>query len=123
MEKKINLIDVIIVFIILLACFTFTVTLIMNYSADDKSSVYQIIVSDDTAEIIKQGDILYDTSENKIGKVISIGSVGRQKTIDVKADRSVHFRIGEYIELRTQRIFLKGTVYSVKKTEEKINEE
>ncbi len=122
MDKKINILDVALVFLFLLVCLALTVSLIMYFSENEKIAVYRISVGDDTAEIIKPGDIVYDPSGAEFGKVVAIGSLGRQKTIDIKAEKADAYRIGENVGFRTQRIFLKGTVYSVNLTEEESNE-
>lgn len=123
MEKKINLLDVMMILLFILVCFALTVAMIMYFSEESELTVFRISVDDETAEIIRQGDVLYDDSGSVVGEVVSIGSLGRQKTIDVRSDEPDIFRIGENIELRTLRIFLKGTVYSVKEAGENNNEE
>ena len=122
MEKKLNFLDIILVLLLLLVCLALIVTLIKLFSGRSESVVYRISVSDDTAEIIKPGDILYDADGKTVGSVVSIGSIDRKKTIDVESEYPHLSRIGEYIGLRTERIFLNGTVYSVNRTEESGNE-
>ena len=122
MEKKINFLDIILVLLALLVCLALVVTLIKFFSGENGIVVYRVSVSDDTAEIIKPGDILYGKDGVIVGKVVSIGSLDRKKTIDIESEYPDLFMIGEDIELRTQRIFMSGTVYSVNRTEDVGNE-
>ncbi len=123
MEKKINLLDIILVILLILACLAAVVTLVKVFSSDNEKYVYRITVDDETAEIIRPGDGIYRTDGSFVGNVVSIGSVGKRKTIDVEAEENVLFKVGEHVGLRTQKIFLDGNVYSVNSTEVKANEE
>ncbi len=119
--KKFNLLDIAIGIFTLALCFGGIIYLIKSATADIKTVLITVTVSDDTAENIALQDDVFLQNGEKLGvitAVLTLGSnVRTEKVLEITfetEDGKVLFKTGQTLKFRTHRVLAEGVIYSIK---------
>ena len=121
MIKKFNLLDIAICILVLTLCFGGIIYLIKSATADIRTVVITVTVSDDTAQNITLQDSVFLESGEKLGTITAMRTLDSQikseKVLEItlkSENGKVSFKTGQTIAFRTNRIKAEGTIYSIR---------